>query len=202
MATRRHLLASSAAVAATAWVAPSVITLDRVAAAAVSGTAEIPQLGPGAAWFDPAPPNLAVGAVESDTETPVFLEVSCFELDAPIVVNRSTAGAFNGNSNQNTVIPAGTRIASYFAHGDKLTIPGRLTGSMTFTSQTILGLIYETAQFNATSFLEIPGTNYVYGGAEGGDNMTLALTPGANTVTWDLNFGPVTDQIRVITTCS
>ena len=36
---------------------------------------------------------------------------------------------------------------------------------------------------------------------EGNDNMTLDLTPNANTVTWDMRFGGVTDQIRIITAC-
>lgn len=119
----------------------------------------------------------------------------------PITVNRSSPGLFNGNSNEATVIPAGTKICSYFVHGDRLNNNGRLTGAATFSTNTILGLIYESAQFNATSFLEVPGTNYAYDPAEGGDNMTLDLTPGSNTVTWDFLFGPVTDQIRIITSC-
>ena len=36
---------------------------------------------------------------------------------------------------------------------------------------------------------------------EGNDLMTLDLTPGANTLTWTMTFGPVLDQIRVITAC-
>lgn len=196
------MIASTGTLAATAWIAPSIISFDQVAAQVGSGTPEIPVLGMGAVWFDPPPPNLAVGAIESDTDTPVFLESPCVVLTQPITVNRSTAGVFNGNSNQNTPVPAGTAVTSYFVQGDRDNIPGFLTGSMTFTNQTILGLIYETAQFNATSFLEFPGTNYAYGPAEGNDNMTLDLTPGANTVTWNLRFGGATDQIRVITSCS
>lgn len=201
MATRRQLLASSAALAGTVWVTPSIVALDRVAAQTGSGVPEIPFLANGAVWADPPPTNLAIGATESDTDSPVFLEAGCEVLANPIVVNRSTAGSFNGNSNEATVIPAGTAIASYFVHGDRDNIPGFLTGSMTFANQMILGLIYETAQFNATSFLEAPAVNYVYGPAEGNDNMTLDLTAGANTVTWNLRFGGATDQIRVITTC-
>jgi len=196
------MIASSAAAATAIWVTPSIIALDSAAVAAQSGPGpEIPVLANGAVWFDPAPPNLAIGAIESDTDSPVFLEAGCTVLDNPIVVNRSSAGAFNGDSNENTVVSAGTSIASYFVHGDRDNIPGFLTGSATFTSQTILGLIYETAQFNATNFLEVTGTNYVYGPAEVNDNMTLDLTPGSNTVTWNLRFGGATDQIRIITTC-
>ena len=86
-------------------------------------------------------------------------------------------------------------------HGDRLDNNGRLTGAVTFSTNTVLGLIYEAGTFNATSFLETPGVNYVYGPMEGNDNMTLDLTPNANTVTWDMRFGGVTDQIRIITAC-
>ena len=202
MVSRRHILAASAATAAV-WSAPTVVALDRAAAAEASGAGpEIPVVENGGMFIDP-PATLAIGTpgLDSDINTFVFLESGCTVLDAPITVDRSTAGVFNGNSNQNAMIPAGTKICSYFVHGDRLNNNGRLTGSAMFSTNTILGLIYETTTFNATSFLEAPGTTYQYGPMEGGDNMTLDLTPGANRVTWDMRFGPASDQIRIITAC-
>ena len=201
MATRRHILTGSAGVVAV-WATPTIVGFGPIAAAQASGPGpEIPSLTPGAVLADPPPPDLSIGAVESNTDTLVFLEAGCVILTAPIIVNRSSPGSFNGNSNENTTVPAGTKICSYFVHGDRLNLPGRLAGGATFSTNPILGLIYETAQFNATSFLEVPGVNYAYGPAEGNDFMTLDLTPGSNTVTWDLRFGGATDQIRIITAC-
>jgi len=201
MVTRRHVLTGSAGAVAI-WAAPTVVGLGPIAAAQASGPgAEIPTLIPGAVWADPPPPDLSPGAVESNTDTPVFLEADGYVLTTSIVVNRSSPGSFSGNSNENTTIPAGTTICSYFVHGDRLDIPGRLDGGLIFSTNTILGLIYETAQFTATDFLEVSGVTYDYGPAEGNDFMTLDLTPGANTVTWDMRFGGVTDQIRIITAC-
>lgn len=202
MVSRRQIIAASAASAAV-WSAPSVVALDRVAAATPSGCApEVPTVDSGAMLIAP-PPELAPNSssLDNNTTTFVFIESSCVVLDAPITVDRSTAGVFNGNSNQGATIPAGTKICSYIVHGDRLDNNGRLTGAAMFSINPILGLIYEMATFNATSFLEVPGTNYVYGPMEGSDNMTLDLTPGANRVTWDMRFGGVTDQIRIITAC-
>ena len=201
MISRRKLVVSSAA-ATTVWIAPAVLSSGRIAAAEASGPGpEIPAPGPGTVLLDPPPPDLGIGVVESNTETFVFLEAGPVVLNAPITVNRASAGAFDGSDNENAAIPAGTRICSYFVHGDRLNIPGRLIGSVQFSVTPILGMIYELAQFNATSFLEVPGTSYAYGAAEGNDFMTLDLTPGANVATWDMRFGGATDQIRIITAC-
>ncbi len=202
MVSRRHVIAGSVGSLAI-WSAPSVTTLGHAAVAQSSNPGpELPFVSDGGILIDP-PDDLAIGNpdLDSNTNTFVFLESGCTVLDNPITVDRSTAGVFNGNSNQGTMIPAGTKICSYFVHGDRLDNNGRLTGSATFSTNTILGLIYETGTFNATSFLEAPGTTYAYGPMEGGDTMTLDLTPGANRVTWDMRFGPATDQIRIITAC-
>ena len=202
MVSRRRMIAASAAGVAV-WSAPSVTTLGHAAAAQSSSPGpEIPVVFNGGVLIDPPPdltPNTA--PLNNNSTTSVFIESGCTILTAPITVDRSTAGVFNGNSNQGTQIPAGTKICSYFVHGDRLDNNGRLTGAVTFSTNTVLGLIYEAGTFNATSFLETPGVNYVYGPMEGNDNMTLDLTPNANTVTWDMRFGGVTDQIRIITAC-
>ena len=203
MTSRRQLIASSAALATTAWVAPSVIALDRIAAASPSDSCEIPEVFDGAVYLDPPPTDLSIGGpLDSNDNTWVFMETTMpVTITADLTVDRTTAGNFNGNSNQNATIPAGTTICSYLVHGDRLDNSGQLTGGLRFANSTIIGLIYEDATFNASSFLQAPGTTYVNGPMEGGDLMSLDLTPGANTLTWEMTFGPVLDQIRVITTC-
>ncbi len=202
MANRRQLLVGGAAFGTTAWVAPSVLSLDRVAAAVGSGTPEVPLVSNGAVLISPPATNQeGTLPLDSNTNTFVWPEIGCEVLDNDLVVNRSTAGSFNGGSNQGTIIPAGTKIASYYAHGDRLDDGGTLTGQMTFQNQQILGLIYRTAQLNASSYLEAPATNYFNGPMEGNDTMVLSLAAGMNSVSWNMRFGPALDGIRVITTC-
>ncbi len=199
MTNRRHVITGGVALGTTAWVAPSVLALDRLGAAVGSGTPDVPVVSMGALLIDP-PPTIQEGTLplDSNTNTFVWPEIGCEILDNDLVVNRSTPGSFNGGSNQATVIPAGTKIASYYVHGDRLDDGGQLTGQMTFPNATILGLIYRPAQLNASSYLEAPGTTYFNGPMETSDTMTLS----ADTVSWNMRFGPALDGIRVITTCS
>lgn len=202
MVDRRRLLVGGVATTAVVWTAPSIVTLDRVAAAQGSGSCELPIAGNGALLIPPPLTNQEGTAVlDSNINTFVWTETACEILDNPLTVNRSTAGSFNGGSNQGTVIPAGTEICSYYAHGDRLDDKGRLTGSLLFSSAQILGLIYRSAQLSASSFLEAPTTTYFSAPMEGSDLMTLNLAAGANQVTWDMKFGKSLDGIRIITTC-
>ena len=200
MATRREFLGAGVGVGAAAWIAPSVIGLDRVAAAAPSSICEVPVVGDGGMWLDSAPTTLAEGGpLDSNTNTFVFMEAGPVLLTADLQVNRTTAGTFIGTSDPGGTIPAGTWVCSYFIHGDRLDDSGQLTGSMTFSSATILGLIYRNPELNSGSaFLESPATTYVYGPMEGGDDMSF---DGGTTLRWEMNFGPHLDQIRVITSC-
>ena len=202
MSSRRTLLRSGAALTTAAWVAPSVLTLDRAAAATPSGTCEIPSMSNGGVWLSSAPASLAEGgALDSPTETYAFLEQGPVTLTSNLTVNRITAGTFGGNSNESASIPAGTTICSYYVHGDRLDDSGVLTGSMQFSSHEIAGLIYRTNEMNASNFLRNPATTYVQGPMEGNDSMTMSLATGANTLSWSMRFGPHLDQIRVITSC-
>jgi len=200
VATRRQVLSAGAGLTAAAWVSPSVIGLDRVAAAAPSSICEVPVVANGAIWLDPAPTTLAEGGpLDSNTNTFVFGEAGPVQLTADLQVNRTAAGTFTGNSDPGGTIPSGTWICSYLVHGDRLDDRGDLTGSMTFSSATILGLIYRNPELNSGStFLEAPATTYVYGPMEGGDDMGF---DGGTTLRWEMGFGPHLDQIRVITSC-
>jgi len=196
--SRRTLLLGGSAIAATTWIAPSVLTIDRVAAATASGgTCIVGSVG--VTYYDPPPPSVEINALESNTTASVFAEGACVTLPNDIVVNRSTNGTFQGNSNQGSVIPSGTAVQTFIINGDRST-NGRLNGSITF-NQPILGLIYRRDQFNATSFLEAPGTAYPNVNAaflEPSDRLTLAT----DTVTWELRMGGIwSDMIRVIVAC-
>lgn len=204
MTSRRNLLTSSALLATGVWVSPSIVALDRIAAATPSDpSCEIPTVSNGAAWLATPPATLAAGGpLDSNTNTWVFPETSApFTLTAGLVVDRTTAGSFNGGSNQNVTIPAGTTICSYFVHGDRLDNRGTLTGQLNFANSSIIGLIYRRTTFPGSSFLEVPGTTYPYGPMETNDAMGLDLTPGANALKWEMRFGGGVDQIRVITSC-
>jgi len=202
MSSRRTLLRSGAALTTAAWVAPSVLTLERAAAATPSGGCEIPTMSNGGVWLSSPPASLAEGGVlDSPTETYAFLEQGPVTLTADLTANRATAGTFGGNSNENAVIPAGTTICSYYVHGDRLDDNGFLTGTMQFSSHQIVGLIYRSNQMTASNFLRNPATTYDQGPMEGNDSMTMSLATGANTLSWSMRFGPHLDQIRVITSC-
>lgn len=199
---RRDVLVRTAALGTAAWIAPSVLTLDRVAAATGSCVAETPTVSNGAVLISPPATNVeGTAPLDSNSNTFVWLEQDGCILDNDLMVNRVTAGTFGGTSDENATIPAGTQFASFFIHGDRLDDSGILTGSLMFASSQIIGLIYRTADLNATSFLQAPGTTYAYGGMEGNDDMGLDLTPGANQLRWSMRFGPHLDQIRVIVSC-
>lgn len=197
------MLGGGLAVSTAAWIAPSVLTYDRVAAATGSNCPEIPTVSNGALFISP-PATIQEGTptLDSDTNTFVFQEAGPVTLTSNLIVNRVTAGSdFGGSSNENATIPIGTEVCAFYAHGDKLSDNGFLTGTMTFGSSTILGLIYRTTQLNNSSYLQAPGTTYFNAPMEGSDRMWLDLTPGANSVSWRMRFGPALDGIRIITDC-
>jgi hypothetical protein len=191
------------AVATTAWIAPSVLTLDRVSAAVGSCTAETPSASNGASLI--APPSTMVegtAGLESNTTTYVWLEQEAVILDNALTVNRTVAGSFNGASDEGATIAAGTEIASYYVHGDLLAGNGNLTGQITFANATILGLIYRMTDISGSTFLQAPATTYVAEAFEGSETLVLSLASGANSVSWNMNFGnKQLDGMRVIVSC-
>ena len=122
MSSRRSFLRAGAGVATATWLAPSVLSLDRVAAAAPSSICEVPSVADGAVWLDPSPPSTAEGqpVLDSNTNTFVWAEAGPFQLANDLTVNRVSAGTFDGGSNEAATIAAGTWICSYFVHGDRL----------------------------------------------------------------------------------
>ncbi len=196
---RRRLLLGGAALTGATWVAPAVLALDHVAAATGSLGSVITGSS-GVTFLDPPPASMALNVLESDVTTFVVAESECTVLPNDIVVNRSTPGSFSGNSNELTVIPAGTAVCSFFVSADRAN-SGSLIGSLTFANP-ILGLIYEVPQFNATTpVLGVPGMTYpTPNGAfiEGNDSFVLST----NSVEWTLAMGGVwSDVMRVVIAC-
>lgn len=199
---RRTFIRAGVALTATAWVTPSVITIDRIQAASPSVPCEVPSVSGGAVLIS-APPTLQEGtpSLDSNTTSWVFPEQGPIQLPSDLVVNRTVAGAFDGSSNENAVIPAGSWVCSYYVHGDRLDDNGQLTGQLQFSSANIIGLIYRQTEIDASNYLQAPATTYFTSFLEAADTMTLDLTPGSNRVTWTMNFGAALDSIRVIVNC-
>ena len=181
---------------ASTWMAPSIVGLDRVAAAVGSSTCDTPVVADGAELIVP-PASITSGALESDVYSRVWSEVGPLTLPNDLRVNRITPGTFECDTDEMETIAAGTEVCSYFVHTDLVSTSGTLTGSMTFPSATIIGLIYKRDEFNASSILEAPQTDYRYAPSERRDVVTLA----GSFVEWSLNVGTGRDHIRVITTC-
>lgn len=201
MTSRRTFLAGGSVAAGISWVAPSILTLDRVAAANGSGTCDTPSVASGAVLIAPPAVNPAGSALDSNTNTWVWPESGPCILANDLAVNRTSAGSFFGNSNEAATIPAGTCVCSHFVHGDRLDNSGTLTGSLSFGTASILGLIYRRTELNSSDFLGAPATTYTYGPMDSNDEMGLSLAPGANSLKWSMRFGAGLDQIRVITSC-
>ncbi|NNC79982.1 MAG: hypothetical protein HKN94_07490 [Acidimicrobiales bacterium] len=197
--SRRQIVGAGASIAATAWVAPSVLALDRVAAATGSDVCENPQMLVSASWEDPPPLDLDKNTgIESDDEVFVFFEQGPVALEKDIKINRVTEGSFNGKSEQNVEFLAGTVVCSHFVHANRIDDTDTpLTGSLTFPNATILGLIYRSGELKKADFLEVPGTDYEYDNAETEDLFTWS----GGTLSWSLVPGNEVRGIRILTEC-
>lgn len=199
MPTRRTFLATGTSLAASAWLAPSVTSLDRVAAASPSSICEVPSTFNGAVWLNTPPTSLLEGGpLDSNSNTFVFAESGPVLLTNDLTVNRTTAGDFGGDDDEQATIAAGTWICSYLVHGDRRNDNGTLTGGLLFPTSRIIGLIYRTNELMASAFLQNPNTIYDTGQIEPNETVTF---DGVSALTWTMIFGPHLDQIRVITDC-
>ncbi len=161
----------------------------------------------------PAPPDVRVGALESDTQIVAFAERLAFTLAQDLPANITNPGTSPDGGVPNLspgTIPAGTAIDSYFVHFDSLGAneesPVGIAGTITF-SHDILGLIVNSGALdNTDNVIGVPGLLYPTV-----NNRGLELTPGDNaldivtlsadrrTVTLNLLNAISVDQLRVIT---
>jgi len=198
--SRRQVVGAGSSIAATAWVAPSVLALDRVAAATGSELCEHPQVFAPASWEDPPPLDLDkdTGIASNDT-TWVFFEQGPIALEKDIEVNRVTEGSFNGKSEEKVDLLEGTVVCSHYVHANRLddTDTPLPTGTLTFPTATILGLIYRSGELKKSDFLEAAGTNYDYHNAEEEDLFTWS----GGSLSWSFVPGNDVRGIRILTAC-
>jgi hypothetical protein len=164
------------------------------------GEVELPTPGAGTELIDPPSTTAEGGPLDSADTAYVWLEQGPIELDRRLRVTRLSDGTFDGKANQRRTIRAGTTICSFFVGADRLDDRGGLAGSIDFERSKILGVISRGSYLSRSSFLEAPGTEYVYGGTERSDQLTLDRGPGGG-LDFNLLLGRGVDHIRVITDC-
>ncbi len=154
-----------------------------------------------------APPaSVLPGALTSNTNSFVFQE-STQTLQAPLAVDIITPGTYTlGNPYAPGVIPAGTRITSYFVHRDTVSNQFKIGIGVAVSPTKILGIIASDANLDATDLiLGNGGTAYPTGLAFRGLELNYAITP--DTLIWNANGVTITaitptmqvvDQFRVI----
>ncbi len=159
------------------------------------------EVSAGAQLIDP-PQNTREGQVlDSNSNTFVWAESGPVVLDADLAIDRIAPGEFNGIDTVPGVIPAGTEVCSWYIVGDREDDRGRLSGTVSFGDEDVLGLIFRNANLRASNSLGADGTSYTVGQMEGGDRMTLSNDGGVDTFMVDMAFGPHTDAVRIITNC-
>lgn len=159
---------------------------------------------------DPPPLSVVQGATEDDDTIIAFPELEDIELLVDLAVDITTSGTF-GLEAQLTpgVIPAGTKVSSFFMHFDPVGTPedpfsAFAAGSLVFTSdRPILGVMVLGPALSASdSILGLPGTIYPTGDGSRGLGLVpqdiINITADQLSVTLALAAGAGVDQIRVI----
>jgi hypothetical protein len=184
-----------------------VATLMLSALAAPESYAEIQGTSGGVVQIEP-PPSVMIGDLESDTEIRAFDELQNLLLPEDVAVNISSPGTYDDPDDLTpATLAAGTSVCSHFLHADRVGNEAsvRVQGSVTFSSE-ILGVIVLDTELNASDgILGLPGTQYPTGSDTrdlelSSTEDSVTLEPDMRTLTVDLRFGQVADQIRVITT--
>lgn len=154
-----------------------------------------------------APASVLPGALESNTDIYMFQEQAGLTLGAPLPVDITASGLWNSSSGPGSpgVIPASTKINSYFFHADLETPPDKYLFGVVTLPQMVLGIIVEDSSLDATdAALGAGGTLYPTGTQYRGLNSGLLpdfLFLSGNRVDLAalLRLQPKLDQFRVIT---
>ncbi|MEM9565734.1 MAG: glycoside hydrolase family 44 protein [Actinomycetota bacterium] len=162
---------------------------------------ELPTVANGAVWIDPPRTMAEGGPLDSDEATWVWLERGPVTLEQPVTVNRITSGDFTGRTNENAIVPAGTRVCSFRMWADRLNDNGRLEGSLRFDRSTVLGVIHRPNDVRASEFLRPDGTRSRIGPLESGDNLSLTRDARGTALWWDLRLVNGLDGARILTDC-
>ncbi len=151
----------------------------------------------------PPPPSMALGALESNTTTHAWNEVSSFTLTAPLSVNATLPGTYASvGSLTPGVIPAGTVVSSHYLYSDPVgSSAGLYQGFMDF-DQPVIGIIVLRPELNASDWVGAPSTIYADNVARGMEvisNEFFFLSVSTFRVGFQFNTTSATDDIRVIT---
>jgi hypothetical protein len=171
-----------------------------------SALAEVQTTSGGVVEIAP-PPSVLIDALESDTEIRAFNEIQDVTLSGDVEVNISLPGTYDGSiALTPTTIGTGSAVCSHLLHADRVGSEAyvRVSGSVTFSSD-ILGVIVLAPELNASDgILGAAGTLYPTGSdtrdlelSSTEDSVTLESN--LRTLTVNLRFGQVVDQIRVLT---
>lgn len=149
------------------------------------------------------PPSMALGALESNTTTHAWNEVSTFTLTAPLSVNATLPGTYSSvGSLTPGVIPAGTVVSSHYLYSDPVASSAALYQGFMDFDQPVIGIIVLRSELNASDWLGAPGTIYadnVARGMEVVSNEFFFLSVSTFRVGFQFNTTSATDDIRVIT---
>lgn len=154
-----------------------------------------------------APPSVAVGALEDNTNGRIFVERADYVLPSAVSVDvDGTLGLYNELADlTGGTVAAGTSVDSYLLHFDPDFGNPSYAGSVQFDS-TILAVIVLSASLDGSdAVLGAPGTTYQSGLPRRGldladftilDSITLA---NSTTLQFDIVSGNQMDHIRVLT---
>lgn len=167
----------------------------------------------GAAVKVAAPPSVLENAYESDTEIRAFDERQDATLAAPLVVDITAPGTYDGSGPLTPgTIPAGTIVDSHLLHADAVGSPDPQTpvtfkGGVTFTGEILGVIVVDTPaapHLNDSDTLGAAGTTYPTD--PGGRGLELTDHAGSDSiVVADAHTVSLTlvlhryDEIRVIT---
>ncbi len=170
---------------------------------AVAG-AFISNTGGGVIQLSPAPPSVALNALENATKIVTFDEAQAVTLTAPVAIDLANPGTYGAFPATALTVPAGAIVDSHLLHSDpplrKFTI--HRTGSVTFADD-ILGVVVTTPNLAASdATLGAPGTLYAGArdlrGLESKEDK-VTISSDRRTLSVDLTTTAVMDDIRVIT---
>jgi len=163
----------------------------------------------------PAPNDVRISRVESNTEIRAFRELQNVELTTDLLVDISVPGTVPTADGQSPeFIPPGTKVRSYMLHFDPVGRPQNtvgVSGSITFGDE-ILGIIARSPTLLDTDFLlGLPGVIYPRGDHSemrrleinpsdiGTPTMDIVtLSSDRRTLSVILHAGPSLDQARIL----
>lgn len=155
-----------------------------------------------------APPSVAPGALESNTQIFAFDERQSVTLKSPLAVDVTQPGRVHSDSDLTPgTIPAGTRVSSHFLHADPVGSPAPQgspvwNGTATFDN-TIVGIVVLDSTLDNSDGLGAVGTIYPTGYATRGLEFNgtvydFVLSNDMKTIT--VGFAAhLLDEVRVIT---